>query len=115
MSGFTKGPWTARELDRSIAPSLLTDELNCVLIEGISPSLGECDIAYVVQGTSAEDSRDANARLIAAAPALYEALEVAKQALRTCYEVDNFDDSSQQLALDTVSAALAKVTGEENV
>jgi hypothetical protein len=68
MADHTPGPWTIEESNVGYGP--------CYYIEG-------GDGSYVIhgEGTAWSESDKANARLIAAAPELLEALKVAADAL----------------------------------
>ncbi len=90
MSKHTKGPWTASGFDEEY-----TDQIN---IKGD----GFYVAAAIWMGNPGE--QEANARLIAAAPELLEALEAVLQ------QVD--DDSSYEEMRADIRAAIAKATGE---
>lgn len=65
-------------------------------------------IAQTIGGLVGEQ---ANARLIAAAPALYEALLLAVDAMRA--PLDDWKGVVERKALDAARAALAAATGEQ--
>ena len=88
MSKHTKGPWKAV---RTVAPKGWV----------IGREDGLYDIAIVRDGSALEDNQ-ANARLIAAAPDLLEALE----------DVRHNVDSDEPEMWHRVNAAIAKARGE---
>lgn len=92
---FTPGPWTVSEYTNYDGWSVFADVIGCV---------AERWPAY----TMSEDQKTeahANARLIAAAPELYEALKSAREFI----EDQQLPDSEWSRVLDIVVAALATV------
>lgn len=76
MSAHTKGPWTAEFVEYGAE---VTDDL-CIL----GPTPGFRNVATIsrcYQGDRVRDMEQANARLIAAAPLLLDALEQVTDAL----------------------------------
>lgn len=101
MAEYTRGPW---ELDESLRGNSYT---------AIS---GEdwIELATVVtrMQSGTEDSPEglANARLIAAAPELLEALELARDHLEVCNHEGEEDE-----ALAQINAAITKAKGADDV
>lgn len=102
-AGFTKGPWGAEPLDgfwRIDAP----------MFEGATRAT--IDIADV-WGVGDESQQAANARLIAAAPDLYEALKRAEFRVRFVMDVGEPHEYSEWVELhDQIEAALLKAEGK---
>ena len=93
MSGHTPGPWTFYDDSND-------GKTNRIEIVAIGKT-----IAHIYHSVPAKDLP--NARLIAAAPELLEALEAI------CDEFDNDDDfSARQIAWHAGRAAIAKAKGE---
>lgn len=72
MSGWTKGPWYIGD----------EDDFNGLSIRGTLDSEYRVPIAYIPVDFDDRPEREANARLIAAAPDLAEAAEVALERMR---------------------------------
>lgn len=87
----TPGPWLV-EHDTDITGSEASPEIGCV---------GKVDIAHVYL-RAVPGKTEANARLIAAAPDLLEALRVAEESV------------GDLKALEIVRAAIAKATGDQS-
>lgn len=86
---FTKGPWVKGKYGQLSNP------------DGKSIGVWDCGIAIVYR----DEESEANSRLIAAAPDMYEALElVAKSGAFSCFEDSMWD---------AVNDALAKARGEQ--
>ena len=108
MGGYTKGPWEAVQLAEGKF-SIFT------------PAFPYRDALVVLD--SSQDVHEgyrtietpANAKLIAAAPEIYEALKLAEDALRTSYNVADYPadgESKQDIALASARAAIAKAEGK---
>ena len=95
--GFTPAPWSRGQGER--LPRAVLDPKTHYTI-----AICEKD-ALQPQFPPAEAEREANARLIAAAPELYEALEIVRTQLS--------GSLSAQGLLEEVDAALAKARGEQ--
>jgi hypothetical protein len=99
MSKHTSGPWSACCLDRCphhvFGPN--GDEIICDLNHNEPDAYGYDEYNGIVT----IDQRQANARLIAAAPDLLEALE----------NLENDDNSIPSYAWDMVQSAIAKAKG----
>lgn len=96
MSGFTKGPWKIAEasVNRSLEMVIMQKELN--------PTKGRTRLVCLISSISEIEEVDkANARLIAAAPELHEALENI-MSLSIWHGIES-------TWLDKARAALAKV------
>lgn len=65
---------------------------------------------FVAQTVGGND--EANARLIAAAPELLEALEVAEKALTTIFKAFNLGVLENADQMNIIRAAISKATGE---
>lgn len=107
----TLGPWIADRDDSR-------EEYVIGVREGVP--IGIREIATVQFGFDepADTEQHANARLIAAAPEMLEALRSAEEGLRSCYQVCDYPAngrSSQDHALREVRDAIAKATGEPHV
>ena len=96
MTKFTPGPW---RVERG-ANSHLFDGIVCAGDEGI---------AFVDMD---DDGPSPNARLIAAAPALYEALKEAHGVLRDYITAAGPIDGVDRRLLLQITAALAAATGD---
>jgi len=90
MNKFTPGPWTASEINT------ITCEIDPYYIY-IEP-----EIAVIERSTIREDEEPFNARLIAAAPDLLEALEF-------CIEIEERPE-----ILKLARSAIARAKGEQN-
>lgn len=107
MSGFTKGPWFVRTIDQSIGS---IDSESGVMVAQAQQVSGKDQI-------TGSHERKANARLIAAAPDLLEALQELSQHFigkwsedeRNSDEIDAHKEAAERKAL----AAIAKATGEK--
>jgi hypothetical protein len=99
---WTPGPWFARNIG---------EKENCYAI-GVPDDEGYGDaVCFVEEGSHATDGcLHADARLIAAAPSLYEALVEAEKAIDDCL---NFRSHLSYAARDRARAALAKARGEQ--
>lgn len=80
-----------------------------------------CEKGYIISGPVNErPGHEANARLIAAAPELLEALKVAEQfmAIASDWNIDEAEINGEMRStydwLDLVRAAIATATGEQN-
>ena len=100
MSKYTAGPWTNEEGD--ITGIENDPENGCV---------GKVDVAHVYMRVVPGRS-EANARLIAAAPELLEALIEVKQVLDMAIGMDLVPPSADGPAV-SAAAAIAKATGEK--
>lgn len=97
MSQHTPGPWAADFTSSAVRVS--APEGSWI-----------CKINWYSQLRKAmRDEAEANARLIAAAPDLLAALEVAHHALS--HPTDGWKDEVENKALPIVSAAIAKTRG----
>ena len=97
---YTKGEWTIQELPhdfdfRSGKAYAIRDNRNCCLA-----TVGDVDAIF-----DGEESQ-ANARLIAAAPDMYEALRIAIRALQ-----DNDIDESMAGEFEILTDAISKAEG----
>ncbi len=98
---WTPGPW------ENVRDDFIEAANGTVVVEQINNELG----------LLADEEITANADLIAAAPALYEALEYAYPFLRYCQhehmgDIDG-NESEKLIALAKASAALQKARGKE--
>jgi hypothetical protein len=97
----TPGPWTTR--DRVISNRLVMMSNDCVEVVNENGS----GVAYLYKENFGQNGMDAaNARLIAAAPELLEALYAALPALESIHE-------NGAPILDKVYAAIAKAEGDK--
>lgn len=99
----TPGPWSA------------VSYVNGKIALEDDQGLGTIALVDTVHTIKDPREQEANARLIASAPELLEALELAAQALQSCYEVDSYPangGTEQDKALATARAAIAKAKGE---
>ena len=92
----TPGPWT---ITRLVSPDYA---LQFGIYAGPGPS-----VALVVNG-----NREANARLIAAAPDLLAALHLALPFIEDCAMDDCYKPGYVNKAIATIRAAIKKATGE---
>src|SRR5690348_5496471 len=110
MSGpsFTSGPWSLRHSSASVDDNVSYGVGVTIINTWVGFGTDKLVVAYAVDyANTIETPRlDANARLIAAAPDLYEALELARKSLR-------FAAPGQNRALAKIEAALAKARGEQ--
>ncbi len=99
MSNFTKGPWGLEKFKR--------DEKYWVSVreDGLRKVIAELSFGY---DEPYESQVHANAKLIEAAPELYEALE----ALLNCPCNQYGEDSIYGIAIKKARAALAKAKGD---
>ena len=119
----TPGPWDFRKgdtlnPDRTFGIVRLLSRDECLQIDGDDSGFGGRSevIAEVTDGTAAE----ADARLIAAAPELLEALRKADALLKNASDTGLLDTLAGYMhpdeingACDAVIAAIAKATGED--
>lgn len=94
MSNFTPGPW------RLHAGSIISPEYDD-MPDGYSIAVIEDDGGY----EAPIEQRPANARLIASAPDLYEALKLALEIIEGC------DPDTRRKVEPTLKAALKKAEG----
>ncbi len=94
----TPGPWEVIPARGNMLPHLMGGD--------------HCRIALLDDCHAAESEREANARLIAAAPDLLQALKIAEYWLlqRNAWHTLQFHDSKRKAA-DQIIATLAKATG----
>ena len=97
MSNHTPGPWSL-EFVGNTEPSGTGHDLWDVMGPNLLVSV-------------AENVHDRNARLIAAAPEMYEALRLAQESIGRFTSDEGSTDRDFDIA-DTVAAALAKANGE---
>lgn len=101
---FTPGRWAAVNQGSKAEPMMN------VLAERISGRGFTHCVAICSTGDSAQEMETANAHLISAAPDMHAASEEALAALLGCREVLG-SMANIQLAIDKLSAALAKAEG----
>ena len=92
MSKFTKGPWEVCAVDGGW--------------DGVKPVNQKMPVCSLVE------NNPANAALIAAAPAMYKAIEAALLDLECCYDV-NGDSMGDSDAAEKLRAALRAADGGE--
>ena len=102
MSAHTPGPWGLAQYAKGAALPIPFIEHKTIAV--FSDGARQGDVAYMQHGLWGDDQALANARLIAAAPELLEALQ-AVQAF-----VHGQADAVEPFGL--VRAAIAKATGE---
>jgi len=102
MSKHTPGPWhhTGREFN-DVRDS--DDELVAVALH-----------LRVGQPERSVQEAEANARLIAAAPELLDALKKMESALAKCFGPHKAEEGDRHRALAQARVAIAKATGETN-
>lgn len=111
---FTPGPWKIGKYEMTVVSE--------APIPNVSQYSGHTDTQFYGGYLIAESIwRKEDARLIAAAPDLYEALKEAREELRACQAVihlaGGFDPAyvkGAQAAMKSADAALAKARGENN-
>jgi hypothetical protein len=107
---FTPGPWRVEE-GTTLVWGATSDETSYMKWPVARAELAQ---QWQKQGRPTEDEAEANARLIAAAPTLYEALEeavaciIANRATPGVFYEDSFEGST----LAKCEAVLAKARGE---
>jgi len=104
MSKHTEGPWSYEVRPNHAGPApryVITSETT--------------DRIAVISERGGAASPEANARLIASAPDLLEALELCADWLSTEFETDiEGDNFHSREILDPARAAIAKAKGEDN-
>jgi hypothetical protein len=119
MSKHTPGPWFVVNIGADDEPMM---SVKAARIAGQEP---RHEVAICATGDSPQEMEDANARLIAAAPELLEALEKLHTALNSDPPdggaqkdilpdtvVYRLDGQAMYLAINAVRAAIAKAKGE---
>jgi hypothetical protein len=108
-SAHTPGPWEVGPMHCAVRPSI------AAILRGESPNDG-----HAICTLHGERDRPANARLIAAAPDLLAALDVALEFVELCWRVKlcwpdvALNDKGQLDHADaSIRAALAKARGED--
>lgn len=104
MTKFTKGPWVQKN----------DSDEDVVWVED---SIGQyiCDLYHIAdKKVFTKENAIANSHLIAAAPDLYEALELANKVLIECSQFLDCMDLETDMALRKNDMALAKARGEPN-
>jgi hypothetical protein len=97
----TPGPWAVHPVLARV------DAFDAIDPSGLDgDGLPICQMLWPTELRS-EDETDANARLIAAAPELLEALKAARTALNSVHETDGLLDH-EEAAIAIIDAALAK-------
>lgn len=104
---FTPGPWVCIEVRTSCGRAFRIGKGE--MIEG-GPS-GGC-IIYDDYGHG-KNERESNARLIAAAPELYEALQSCVTQMRVWVAINGDLIGALQQNIDAAESALAKARGED--
>ena len=104
MSKYTKGPWEVDYTKQAVRAGIGVNVAFC----GESVVAGRAG----VQSVGTMEAR-ANARLIAAAPALLEALELAETSL-VDYQHDAPFGEFDAKTLDAVRAAIAQALGKQH-
>jgi hypothetical protein len=102
MSDFTPGPWRAVQ----DAAHEGNKRIYARPYEAVAK-------VYALEPKRDDAKAEANARLIAAAPELYEALERVSQALLCIAPNRSGDAESKSAALKIADAVLAKARGEQ--
>lgn len=95
---FTPGPWKVHPVD------------DCTVVASDGSEVAAIDGDYNQPDTW--PIMEANARLIAAAPDLYEALVDIEQMIHNCADAPRNPDSLPMMVLHHARAAIAKATGE---
>lgn len=105
MSAHTPGPWNT-------VNTRPTDALDLVVVFDAD---SQC-VCSVPKGSSnkPQQERRANARLIAAAPDLLEALQSTYDALCISYPLHSIDNDKRFGILSQARAAIAKATGAQS-
>jgi hypothetical protein len=110
MSGHTPGPWVA-----SVQRSREGSDLGWI-VQHKNGRICWPSLAYSEPNAEADASdpaREANARLIAAAPDMYEALKEALQLFDLVTALDDQGSNALGQAEIAIRAALAKAEGRE--
>ena len=102
MSEFTKGPW---DVDRYYWGGSIPDDCKGEWDTQNKSVMAGPDSICMVQGNNGKPM-EANARLISAAPDMYEALRKFKE------DWCNLNGHMKASTLDSIDAALSKATGE---
>lgn len=106
MSAHTPGPWGLAQYAKGVALPIPFIEHKTIAV--FSDGARQGDVAYMQHGLWGDDQALANARLIASAPDLLE-------ALRALVDLQEANEASETKALDFwdhARAAIAKATGE---
>ncbi len=98
----TPGPWALAQYAKGFCLPIPVKEHKTIAVFSVGPSHG--DIAYMQHGLWGDDQALANARLIAAAPAMLEALIDCQEALRRANAYGE---------LKVINAAIARATGTQ--
>jgi hypothetical protein len=109
MSNFTPGPWSAH-----IQRSKAGDDLGWI-IEHSNGRIGWASLAYADTNQEAaknDPAREANARLIAAAPDMLAALIDLDARLRECGALHTAEDAYDSFYRGIVEEAIRRATGE---
>lgn len=105
MSKHTPGPWVVWDGNVKVYAGPVDENTTCC-ISGYRCKIAECDDLYDENMT--EEEAEANARLIAAAPELLEALE---WIVNPDYAIGS-NAEYKHAAVEVAKAAIAKATGE---
>lgn len=98
MSGHTPGPWFVSDDDLTTVYHRLE-----TLANYSEPAIADCSVAAGWDGASDQETSEANARLIAAAPELLAALRLAVELLAQQHTA-----GAAQIVPASIRAALAK-------
>ena len=102
MSDFTPGPW--------VVVGRLTKYVEARLVGGLIQEVAACGPTMADEGYGQQ--QEANARLIAAAPDLLEALQELCEIVEDAIEQKSAKDLDS-FTLQPARAAIAKATGEQ--
>lgn len=106
---YTPGPWDLLPLARCQAVQAGPDRRICTLSDHVEHEGTPC--GSIESQDKTQDEIDANARLIAAAPELLEALVLLREWVRRPWGED--DGYANEQLIYEVEAAIAKATGTE--
>jgi len=108
MEKYTPGPWDGNGF---YAPNFVHGAIDPTSVRYVWSDKAHCDVAWIANCVS-EEEQEANARLMAAAPDLLDALCSALPFVEDAAEDEIYKSHRVHKVLDEIRKAIFKATGE---